>query len=149
MNRMVKKSHPVAPLKMVLRGATGACARCGHRGLWVHWFKMKERCPTCGYKIARDEGFWLGGYTMNVVIGEGLLALHLLVFAAYILNHPDASIRPWMTVAVGLALIPPIIFFKLSRTIWMSMDLLIHPLEPWEVADAELHRPGTKGSGPS
>ena len=110
-DRALKRNHPAPPLKMILRGALGACPRCGHRKLWVHWFKMKERCPTCGYKIARDEGFWLGGYVMNVVIGEGLLALHLLIFAGYILNHPDASIRPWMTVAVVLALVPPILLF--------------------------------------
>lgn len=138
----MKKQHPAHPVKMVLRGIAGACPRCGHRGLWTSWFKMKERCPTCGYKIARDEGFWLGGYTMNVVIGEALLAIHLFVFAVYILAHPDASIRPWLIAAIGFALIPPLLFFKLSRTIWMSMDLLIHPLEPWEEADADLARAG-------
>jgi hypothetical protein len=101
---------------------------------------MKERCPTCGYKIARDEGFWLGGYTMNVVIGEGLLGLYMLVFAARIVSHPDDAIRPWMYVAIVLAIVPPILLFKLSRTTWMAMDLLIHPLEPWEEADADLAR---------
>lgn len=134
----MKKKHAVAPVRMVLRGALGKCPRCGGRKLWVSWFKMKERCPTCGYKIARDEGFWLGGYTMNIVIGEALLGLHLLVFAAWILEHPGESIRTWLYVAIVLAVVPPLLFFKLSRTTWMAMDLMIHPLEPWEEADAEL-----------
>jgi uncharacterized protein (DUF983 family) len=135
-----KKQHPIAPWRMVVRGILASCPRCGSRGLWHSWFKMKERCPTCGYKIARDEGFWLGGYTMNVVIGEGLLGLHLLVFAGWILNNPDKPIRTWVYVAIVLAVVPPVLFFKFSRTIWMAMDLLIHPLEPWEEADAELHK---------
>lgn len=121
-----------------MRGLLGSCPRCGGRKLFRSWFKMKERCPTCGYKIARDEGFWLGGYTMNVVVGEALLAIYLLVFAARIIEHPDDAIMPWLYVAIVIAIVPPVLLFKLSRTIWMAMDLLIHPLEPWEVADADL-----------
>ena len=144
MNRLAKKKRPVAPIKMVLRGALGQCPRCVGRHLWVSWFKMKDRCPTCGYKIARDEGFWLGGYTMNIVIGEGLLGLFMLVFAARIVSHPDDALRPGLLIAIVLAVVPPVLFFKLSRTIWMAMDLMIHPLEPWEEADADLARQAPK-----
>lgn len=135
---MTKKKRAVAPTLMLWRGLLASCPRCGSRGLWLSWFKMKERCPTCGYKIARDEGFWLGGYTMNIVVGEALLGGFLLVFAGWVINNPDEPIRNWLYAALALAVIPPILFFKLSRTIWMAMDLLIHPLEPWEEADADL-----------
>jgi uncharacterized protein (DUF983 family) len=126
---------------MVLRGLTLRCPRCGHGKLFKHWFKLKERCPTCGYKFDREKGggFWLGGYVMNTVLGEGLLALYLLYFATKAISHPDMAIRSWLIVAIALALVPPFLFWPVSRTSWMSMDLLIHPLEPWEVADADLH----------
>ena len=126
------------PFTMVVRGLFLRCPRCGGGKLFASYFKLKPRCPTCGYKFEREEGFWLGGYVMNVVIGEGLLALFLLVFAWFIINHPDSSIGPWLAVAVGLAVIPPVLFFPMSRTSWMAMDLLLHPLEPWEVAEADL-----------
>ncbi len=134
---MTTKKHPVAPVLMVLRGALGRCARCGGRKLFSSWFKMKPRCPTCGYKIARDEGFWLGGYTMNIVVGEALLGLFLLVFAAWVIENPGETIKPWLYAAIAIAIIPPILFFKLSRTLWMAMDLMIHPLQPDELADAD------------
>jgi uncharacterized protein (DUF983 family) len=128
------------PVTMVLRGLRLRCPRCGGGKLFVHWFKLKERCPTCGYKIEREEGFWLGGYVMNVVFGEGLLALYLFYFATKAIATPDMRIGPWLTIAIVLALVPPVLMFPVSRTTWMAMDLLIHPLEPWEVADADLHR---------
>ncbi len=107
--------------------------------MFLSFFKLKERCPTCGYKIVREEGFWLGGYVMNVVIGEALLALYLFYFALRAISTPDMRLAPWLMTAALLAIVPPILFFPLSRTTWMSVDLLLHPLEPWEVADADLH----------
>lgn len=133
------------PLTMVLRGARLRCARCGGGKLFRDWFHLKERCPTCGYKIEREEGFWLGGYVMNVVIGEGLLALYLLYFAGKAISDPDMRIAPWLIVAVVLAVVPPVLLFPLSRTTWMAFDLLIHPLEPWEVADADLNAAAKAG----
>ncbi|HVT76671.1 MAG TPA: hypothetical protein VHD87_06540 [Acidimicrobiales bacterium] len=130
------------PMLMLWRGVRVRCPRCGGGKLFVHWFKLKERCPTCGYKIDRESngGFWLGGYVMNTALGESLLALYLLWFAAKVINNPDMRIEPYLVVAIALALLPPLILFPMSRTTWMAVDMLIHPLEPWEVADADLHR---------
>lgn len=129
------------PVTMVLRGLRLRCPRCGGGKLFQNMFKLKERCPTCGYKIDREAGggFWLGGYVMNVVLGEGLLALYLLFFATKAIANPDMRIRSWLIGALVLAVVPPIVMFPLSRTAWMAVDLLLHPLEPWEVADADLH----------
>jgi len=68
-----------------------------------------------------------------------LLALYLIYFAGKAITNPDMRIAKWLYIAIALALIPPVLFWPLSRTTWMAMDLLIHPLEPWEVADADLH----------
>lgn len=127
-------------LKMVLRGFRGRCPRCGGGKLFKSWFAIKERCPTCCYRIDREKagGFWLGGYVMNTAIGESLLALYLFWFALNVIWHPDMAIKNWMYGAVLLGVVPPLLFFPLSRTTWMAVDLLIHPLEPYEVADAEL-----------
>ncbi|HUR78620.1 MAG TPA: DUF983 domain-containing protein [Acidimicrobiales bacterium] len=128
------------PVTMVLRGARLRCPRCGGGKLFRNWFKLKQRCPTCGYKFEREAGFWLGGYVMNVVIGEGLLAIYLLVFAAKAISNPDIEFVPWLTGAIVLAVVPPLLFFPFSRTTWMAMDLLLHPLEPWEVAEADVYK---------
>ena len=126
------------PVTMILRGAFLRCPRCGGGRLFRNWFTLKERCPTCGYKIEREEGFWLGGYVMNIALGEAALAVFLLYFASRVLNDPEMRIVPWVIAAVLLAVVPPILLFPLSRTTWMAVDLLIHPLEPWEVAEADM-----------
>ena len=125
---------------MLWRGVRVRCPRCGGGKLFKSFFKLKERCPTCGYKIDREAngGFWLGGYVMNTALGESLLALYLLVFATRVIAHPDMTIRTWLAGAIALALIPPALLFPMSRTTWMAIDLAIHPLEPYEVAEAEL-----------
>jgi hypothetical protein len=48
-------------------------------------------------------------------------------------------IRSWLIGAIALAVVPPILCWPLSRTVWMAVDLWLHPLEPWETADADLH----------
>jgi uncharacterized protein (DUF983 family) len=141
MNQIRPDAHLIT---MIWRGVRVRCPRCGGGKLFISYFKLKERCPTCGYKIAREDGFWLGGYVMNVVIGEGLLAIYLLIFAARVISNPEIPIRPWLAGAIALAIIPPALFFPMSRTTWMAMDLMLHPLEPYEVAEADLYRAATE-----
>ncbi len=35
---------------------------------------MHERCPTCGMRFAREEGFFTGAYLINFAITEGLMS---------------------------------------------------------------------------
>lgn len=112
---------------MLWRGARLRCPRCGSGSLFRGWFSMKDRCPRCDYVFAREEGFWLGGFVINFALGEGLLALHLIVFAVVLVSRPDMAVKPWLIAAVALALIPPVLFFPVSRTIWAAIDLAMHP----------------------
>src|SRR5688572_21566626 len=98
---------------MVMRGVLLRCPRCGGGKLFRNWFKLKARCPTCGYKFEREAGFWLGGYVMNVVLGEGLLALYLLYFATRAISDPEIEFAPWLAVAIALAVVPPLLFWPL------------------------------------
>jgi len=41
--------------RMVLRAFTLRCPRCGGRGIWRTWFKMKHACPTCGLVDKRNR----------------------------------------------------------------------------------------------
>jgi len=83
------------------------------------------------------------------VIGEGMLAIYLLVFAARVIANPEMNVRGWLVGAIALAIIPPALFFPMSRTTWMAVDLQMHPLEPYEVAEADLYRAATEGCDPS
>jgi Na+/phosphate symporter len=97
---------------------------------------MKERCPRCDYKFEREEGFFLGAYTVNLAISEGLLLL-LAIFPLIFLLGTNRYVSVWPIVAMGLvaAIVAPLVFYPFSRTIWSAIDLVLRPQDRPEPAD--------------
>ena len=123
--------------RMLWRGMTRRCPRCGTGKLFSRWFRMVDRCPGCGYRFQREEGFQLGGYVINFGVTEGLVCL---VVAGYILAasaNPDVSIWPVVIAGAIAAVVTPIVFYPFSRTIWAAIDLALTPLTLVEQAEAE------------
>ena len=48
--------------------STKHCPRCGGGHLFDGWFRMKERCPTCGVRFEREPGFFVGAYFINFAV---------------------------------------------------------------------------------
>lgn len=122
---------------MAFRGAVGKCPRCGSRGWFVRWFSRRERCPTCGYRHERHEGFMLGAMTMNVIITFFLLALVIII--GTVASYPDIEVVAMITIGLAIALLWPFFFYPMSYSLWAAVDLLMHPLEDAEQADADAH----------
>ena len=94
-------------LRMLGRGATRRCPRCGAGKLFHHWFTMVPTCPRCGMKFEREPGYWTGAIAINTIIIGGLFTIVLVV--TMILTVPDI---PWVTVlmlVVPLMTIGPIV----------------------------------------
>lgn len=88
---------------------------------------MRDRCPTCGFPLERGEAhdYWLGGMMFNIVLSELLAAL--VVAAAILISWPRV---PWNAIwvgAVAMMILAPFLLFPLSRTVWLSFDLLFRP----------------------
>ena len=122
---------------MALRGLVGACPRCGGRGWFRRWFRRQERCPTCGYRAERQDGFMLGAMTMNVIVTFFLLAVDIVV--GTVVTYPDIAAVPMVVVGLVVAVVWPVFFYPMTYTLWAAVDLLMHPLEPPELADADAH----------
>lgn len=121
---------------MVARGLLRRCAVCGGGGLFHSWFRIRDRCPGCGYRFAREEGFWLGAYVMNLAVTEGLLALLGVVPAIIVLAaNPEASVVPVMVAGVAAAILGPLAFHPFSRTIWVAVELIMRPAASTEPGD--------------
>ena len=45
---------------------------------------MYERCPVCGWRYEREEGYWTGAIAINLVITELLIALVAVPLAIYL-----------------------------------------------------------------
>lgn len=113
---------------LLKRAATRRCPQCGAKGIFKNYLELRERCPRCAYKFDREEGYFLGGYALNVFF-VGLIPLILLVF---FLIYTDYS---WVTlelIFIPLAIILPLLMFPYTRTFWMVIDLFVDPTEHTE-----------------
>jgi uncharacterized protein (DUF983 family) len=123
---------------MLARGLIRHCPRCGGRRIVERWFRLKERCPTCGHRFKREEGFFTGVLLIN--FGTTLALLWLFIVGWLIWHEAtgsDAGLAPILLTSVGIALVLPIVFYPFASTIWAALDLAMRPLEPVEIAEAE------------
>ena len=122
---------------LLKRGFRKRCPRCGGGHLYRGWFRMVERCPTCGYLFEREPGFFVGAYLINFAITEGLLFVALMVAIVVASTHPGTSVVPILLVAIPIAVLAPLAFYPYSRTIWSAIDLAMTPLELPEIVAAQ------------
>ncbi len=121
---------------LLRRGFRKRCARCGGSHLYQGWFRMVERCPTCGYLFEREPGFFVGAYLINFAIAEGFLFVMLMGFILWKAGHPDAGLVPALVIGFAIGVIGPILFYPYARTIWSAIDLAMTPLELAEIVAA-------------
>lgn len=129
--------------RMLLRGMARRCPLCGAGGLFEHWTKLCEHCPQCGHRWERkaEEGFFLGAFVINFVIVEAVLGVIAAVYIAVLARGGNVSVWPYVGSAAAAAVIVPVIGYPFSKTVWAAIDLVLHPPEVSEEAEAILHRP--------
>ncbi len=121
---------------MLWRGLTRRCARCGSGHLYESWFRMKERCPRCGYRFEREEGFFLGAYVVNLAVAETMLVMLCIVPLIWFLAaNPGQALWPFVAGGVVAAVVAPIAFYPFSRTLWVAFELILRPAEASEPTD--------------
>ncbi len=104
---------------------------------------MKDHCDRCGLRFEREEGYWVGALIINTTVTFGTF---LVVFVGGILiTWPEV---PWagigvITVVANGAI--PVLFYPVSKTLWMALELGWHPLEDGEIEAAAARSP-TPGS---
>jgi hypothetical protein len=129
----------VGPVATVARGARVRCGRCGARGPLAGYFRLHERCPTCGYRFAREEGFFTGVFLVNFGV---TLAVMWVVLMGYTLwraaSDADSGLGAILVACVAVGLVVPVAFYPVALTTWAALDLALRPLEPEEEAEAVL-----------
>jgi uncharacterized protein (DUF983 family) len=121
---------------MIVRAFTLRCPRCGGRGIWRTWFKMKHECPTCALLLERGESedYWLGTYMFNLVAAE-LISVAIAVILI-IVSWPDVAWNFVWAISIALAVIMPFLFFPFARDPWLAFDLMFRR------HDEDIPRPG-------
>ena len=82
---------------------------------------MRERCPVCGLRYEREQGYFVGAiyinYAMTVVVAAGtVLGLDATV---------GLTLAQQLALGVALAALVPLAFFRYSRSLWLCVDYLV------------------------
>ena len=127
---------PTTTRRLLRRGALKRCAACGSGGLFTGWFRMRDRCPRCGYVFAREDGFALGAMLMNFAVTELLLAVFGIVpLIAVLAADPAADVWPVVGAAAAVVVLGPIGFYPFARTLWVALELALRPAAVAEPLD--------------
>src|SRR4051794_5175226 len=103
------------------------CPACGQAPAMISWFQMHERCPNCGFALERDDGYRSGAMAANLVGTELVVTMLLLLGGA--LTWPAVPWDWFWGIGMVAAVVCPLAFYPLSRTLWVAMDLTFHPAE--------------------
>lgn len=136
---------------MLRRGFMKHCPRCGGGHLYRSWFRMHDRCPRCGMRFEREEGFFVGAYLINFAIVELSLFVVLMGLIVVLSQNADAGLKFPIILCATLAVLVPLVTYPWSRTIWSAISLAMHPLELDEIVSARDHldaRPSSPAPDP-
>jgi uncharacterized protein (DUF983 family) len=144
-----RESDPIGWPTLVLRGVRRRCPQCAAGHLFSRWVRMVERCPGCGMRFEREEGFFLGVYFLNITLTQ--LVLMAYVAAAFVWTLPNPPMAAILAGAAAIAVAVPVALYPACRTLWAAVHLGMQPLEPEEQADAAAFRfeRGDAGRPPS
>ncbi len=121
---------------MLRRGLIRRCPRCGGGELFRTWWSMRDRCPRCGLRFVREEGYFTGVYLVNFGVVLAVLFVMVMGVALWLGSHPDTSTVPFLVAGSAIAVVVPIAFYPFARTIWAALDLAMTPMELDEILDA-------------
>ena len=115
----------------LLRGCLVRCPNCG--GPFMRGLRLLDACGRCHLDLNRGRGRGsasIGALTVNIGLGEGAaLALMVTWILLTLPNPPWEQIEIWCVVA---AVALPVLFFPVSRTLWLAIDLAMEPIRPSE-----------------
>ena len=95
---------------------------------------MKHHCDRCGLRFEREEGYWVGSIIINTTV---TFATFIIVFISLVAaTWPDVPWPAVMGVTIVANALIPVVFYPISKAIWLALEMSWHPLEPEELEEA-------------
>ncbi|MBV9230421.1 MAG: DUF983 domain-containing protein [Chloroflexi bacterium] len=88
---------------------------------------MYEHCPVCHFLYEREEGFFTGATAINLVVAEFIVVIFIVPVAIWAGTNPNVSYIPLLLLGAPLPILLPFLFFRHSRSIWLSMSYWLDP----------------------
>ena len=116
------------PLRPIGRALVRRCPRCGGRGIFRNYLQLRDRCPSCEYEFAAEEGFFLGVWVLNFAVSEGLLFLTLVAYIFVMAaSGGDVPLLPVFAIGLTVALGAPLVFYPFAAATWAAIELIMDP----------------------
>ena len=85
---------------------------------------MHDRCPICGLKFDRGNGYYIGALGLNLVLAETVATALWLPLAV----DQSVPINDAYAVGIGASVGLPILGFRHTRSLWIALDRLLNPV---------------------
>lgn len=114
---------------LLKRGLRQRCPVCGRGKIFSGWIKTYERCLVCNFAFEREPGYYSGAMAVNLVVSELLIAAIAVPLAA----TQSVSVTILIALGVTLPFLLPILFYRPTKSLWMSVDHFFHPVNSEDV----------------
>ncbi len=130
MGHHVGRMHTRATTKVtrrqvIARGLSNQCPNCGGHTLFqagAH-FRINPRCPNCGLKFDRGDGFFLGPFVLNYSVTVfGFVAPVILLYFFRVIG-PGTTL---VAAAIGTFVLP-VLFYRRSWGWWLMIYFYFLP----------------------
>ncbi|HYN85989.1 MAG TPA: DUF983 domain-containing protein [Pyrinomonadaceae bacterium] len=100
------------------RAARLKCPACGRASVFEGPFRRRHVCPACGATFEREEGYFVGAVSINLVATE-LVILSVYLGTLLTVGYDERLI---LFVLLPLALLFPVAFYHFSWSAWLAFD---------------------------
>jgi len=107
------------------RGLRLCCPHCGVGRVFAGPFRMYARCPACRLTFEREPGYFVGAIYLNYGVTVLVAIAGYFALDAVLAPPPLAQVTLWAAFAVAF----PFWFFRYSKSLWLSLDHLVDPVD--------------------
>jgi uncharacterized protein (DUF983 family) len=109
------------------------CPVCGGDKAFESFFKMRNRCRSCGFVYEREPGYFLGSTYLNYGVTVVLVGITTIVMT-FGFDVPVEKCWPaWLVVGTGF----PLFFFRYARLWWTALDIRLDPPTEKDFSDRD------------
>jgi uncharacterized protein (DUF983 family) len=108
---------PVTQRQIISRGFKNCCPNCGGKTLFQPGkaFALNRKCPECGLKLDRGDGFFLGPFVISYTVTVAVFIVPVILLSIF------GIIGARMAIALGgvCALAIPLLLYRTSWSWWL------------------------------
>jgi uncharacterized protein (DUF983 family) len=108
------------------RGLRLRCPRCGAAPLFRGPFSMYPDCLSCHFRYEREQGYFVGAIYINYAVTVVTAIVGYFALEYFFAVHHVQQLILWGAFAVCF----PVVFFRHSRSLWLSIDYIFNPENP-------------------